>query len=141
MRAYSEQNVELSRNWNEAFNRRDFNAIRRLNHPQISWRTSVDDPDATTHHGREAVQGYLEDFIETLPLTAETHERFELSDGRVFTTSRFVGESASGVPIDYTLTVISTMEQGMLIHVEEYRDRAEALEAVGLSEQDAHADS
>jgi hypothetical protein len=87
------------------------------------------------------VQRYLEDFIEALPLTAETQERFELLDGRVFVTSRFVGESASGVPIDYTLTTISTIEQGMLIHVEEYRDRAEPLETLGLSEQDAHADS
>jgi ketosteroid isomerase-like protein len=137
----SQENVELSRNWNEAFNRRDFDAIRRLNHPQISWQTAVEDPDATTHHGREAVQRYLGGFIEALPLTAETQERFQLPDGRVFTTSRFVGESASGVPIDYPLTLISTIEHGMIIHVEEYRDRAEALEAVGLSEQDAHADS
>ena len=137
----SQENEELSQNWGEAFNRRDFDAIRRLNHPQISWRTAVEDPDATTHHGREAVQRYLEDFIEALPLTAETQERFELPDGRVFTTVRFVGESASGVPIDYPLTTITTVEQGMVIHVEEYRDRAEALEAVGLSEQDAHADS
>ena len=137
----SQENVELVRGMWEAFNRRDFDVLRRLHHPQISWKTSVDDPDATTHHGREAVQGYLEDFIETFPLDSELQELFGLPDGRVFATTRFVGESASGVPIDYTLTVISTMEQGLLIHVEEYRDRAEALNAVGLSEQDAHADT
>jgi ketosteroid isomerase-like protein len=137
----SQENVELSRNWGEAFNRRDFDAIRRLNHPQISWRTAVEDPDATTHHGREAVHRYLEDFIEALPLTAEAQERFELPDGRVFTTVRFVGKSASGVPIDYPLTTVTTIEQGMVIHVDEYRDRADAFQAVGLSEQGGHADS
>ena len=130
----SQENVELSRNWNEAFNRRDLDAIRRLHHPQISWRTAVEDPDATTHHGREAVQGYLEDFIETFPLVSEIQELFELPDGRVFATGRLVGKSASGVPLDYPMTLISTIEQGMIIHVEEYRDRAEALKAVGLSE-------
>jgi ketosteroid isomerase-like protein len=130
----SQANMELSRNWTEAFNRRDLDAIRRLNHPQISWQTAVEDPDATTHHGREAVEGYLQDFIEALPLTADVEERFQLPDGRVFATCRFAGESASGVPIDYMLTLISTIEQGMVIHVEEYRDRDEALEAVELSE-------
>jgi ketosteroid isomerase-like protein len=137
----SQENVELSRNWNEAFNRRDLDAIRRLHHPQISWRTAVEDPDATTHHGREAVQRYLEDFIETFPLVSEVQELFELPDGRVFATIRLAGESASGVPIDYPLTTITTIEQEMVIHVEEYRDRADALQAVGLSEQGTHADS
>ena len=34
-----------------------------------------------------------------------------------------------------------TFRDGLIVYQEFFRDHAEALEAVGLSEQDAHADS
>jgi hypothetical protein len=39
------------------------------------------------------------------------------------------------------LTVVYTVRNSRIIFVESFRDHAEALEAVGLSEQDAHADA
>ena len=36
---------------------------------------------------------------------------------------------------------MSKYRDGKIVEVREYRTREEALEAVGLSEQDAHADS
>ena len=39
------------------------------------------------------------------------------------------------------LTIVFTMRKGKIVVQEFFWDHAEALEAVGLSEQDAHADS
>jgi ketosteroid isomerase-like protein len=38
-------------------------------------------------------------------------------------------------------THVNTVRKGKIFLIEFFRDHAEALEAVGLSEQDAHADS
>jgi ketosteroid isomerase-like protein len=131
----SQENLQLLRAWIEAFNRRDREAIARLNHPAIEWRTSVEDPDATTHRGQEAVRGYLDGYIESFPdLHIEATECFAVGNDRVFTTNRFSGHSANGVPMDWLLTTVSTYDEGLVVRVTEYFDRNEALEAVGLPE-------
>jgi ketosteroid isomerase-like protein len=131
----SEENVDRLTSWVEAFNRRDFETIARLDHPAIEWRTSAEDPDATTHRGQEAVQRYLDGYIESFPnLQINVTECFAVGDDRVVAVNHFVGQSAAGVPLDWLLTTVSTVEQGSFTRVEEYFDRAEALEAVGLSE-------
>jgi ketosteroid isomerase-like protein len=131
----SQENVERLRAWIEAFNRRDRDAIARLNHPAIEWETSVEDPDATTHRGQEAVRGYLDGYIESFPdLQIEATECFAVGNDRVVTTNRFSGHSANGVPMDWLLTTVSTYDEGLVVRVTEYFDRNEALAAVGLSE-------
>jgi ketosteroid isomerase-like protein len=130
----SQENVELVRAWIEAFNRRDGDAIAQLEHPAIEWRTSAEDPDATTNRGQEAVQRYLDGWIDAFPdLHIEATECFAVGSHRVFTTNRFTGHSASGVPMDFLLTTVTTYEEGRIVRVAEYFDRAEALEAVELS--------
>jgi ketosteroid isomerase-like protein len=131
----SQENVERLTSWIEAFNGRDFETIAKLDHPAIEWRTSAEDPDASTHRGQEAVQRYLDGYIESFPnLQIEITECFAVGDDRVVAVNHFVGQSATGVPMDWMLTTVSTVEQGKFTRVEEYFDRAQALEAVGLSE-------
>lgn len=131
----SQENVDLLRAWIEAFNRRDDDAIARLNHPAVEWQTSAEDPDATTHRGQGAVRRYIDGYIESFPdLHIEATECFPVGSDRVFTTNHFSGHSANGVPMDWLLTTVTTYEAGRVVRVAEYFDRAEALEAVGLSE-------
>ena len=47
----------------------------------------------------------------------------------------------SGVPFDERHAQVWTFSRGRIIRWEVFQDTAQALEAVGLSEQDAHADS
>jgi ketosteroid isomerase-like protein len=131
----SQENVERLTRWIEAFNGRDFETIAKLDHPAIEWRTSAEDPDASTHRGQEALQRYLDGYIESFPnLQIEITECFAVGDDQVVAVNHFVGVSATGVPMDWMLTTVSTVEQGKFTRVEEYFDRAEALEAAGLSE-------
>ena len=48
---------------------------------------------------------------------------------------------ASGVFTKWRYGAVWTLRDGKMISLISYTDPAEALEAVGLSEQDAHADS
>ena len=47
----------------------------------------------------------------------------------------------SGVEVDLRVYMHFKLRDGKIVYVYEYADRGEALEAAGLSEQDAHADS
>jgi len=130
-----QDNVELLRAWIEAFNGRDDDAIAQLHHPAIEWQTSAEDPDATIHRGQEAVRRYLDGYLDAFPdLHIEATECFPVGSDRVFATNHFTGHSANGVPMDWLLTTISTYEDGRVVRVMEYFDRAQALEAVGLGE-------
>ena len=48
---------------------------------------------------------------------------------------------ASGVETDTPLALVTEIRNGKTISIQAYLDPRQALEAVGLSEQDAHADS
>jgi ketosteroid isomerase-like protein len=55
---------------------------------------------------------------------------------------RYTGRGEStGLELDQTFASVYTMRDGMTVTMHDYGTRAEALEAVGLSEQDAHAES
>ena len=127
--------MELVRAWIEAFNRRDHDEIARLNHPSVEWQTSAEDPDATVHRGQGAVRRYLEGYLDAFPdLHIDAPECFAVGSDRVFTTNHFSGHSATGVPMEWLLATVTTHERGLVVRVVEYFDRADALEAVGLSE-------
>ena len=131
----SQENVEVLRAWIEAFNRREHDVIAELHDSAIEWQTSAEDPDATIHRGREAVRRYIDGYLDAFPdLHIEVTECFPVGDERVFATNHFTGHSASGVPMDWLLTTVTTYEEGRVVQVTEYFDRAEALTAVGLRE-------
>ena len=68
-------------------------------------------------------------------------ELIDLGARIVMLTQAPMRARASGVPLTEEFASVSTLKDGRVIHIQEYYDHAEALEAVGLSEQDAHADS
>jgi ketosteroid isomerase-like protein len=55
---------------------------------------------------------------------------------------RFIWRGAGhGPESNMEFTGVYTVRKGKILTIEFFRDKAEALEAVGLSEQDAHADT
>jgi ketosteroid isomerase-like protein len=54
---------------------------------------------------------------------------------KFFVWVRFVGHGAgSGLPVEMEVAHVVTFRDGKIARVDEYYDRAEALEAAGLSE-------
>jgi ketosteroid isomerase-like protein len=73
--------------------------------------------------------------------TVEVEQLFDAGDQVVvFLTSQGRGR-ISGIEVSRKLAQVCTVRDGQVIKIVGYDDRAQALEAVGLSEQDAHADS
>ena len=139
----SQENVEMVRRIYELWARRELAAIPDFFDPQVEVDLSrnVFNPDVYHGHaGIERVIQGLEDMWDDFGIVPT--EILDAGEKVLATvTIRGTGKE-SGVHVAMQVMNIWTIRDAKIVRVEGgYRDRAEALEAVGLSEQDAHADS
>ena len=137
----SQENVEIVRAGFEAWNTGDVGAVRELFDPDAIMRTVEGWPEPGPFVGRDAVMRQLEQQRETWDADAfEPITDFIGAADRVVVrfTWRGVGH---GPDLDMEITGVYTVRKGKIFAIEHFWDHAEALEAVGLSEQDAHAES
>ena len=74
-------------------------------------------------------------WVEAYPDLQVEPLEIQTNGDRAFVWVRFSGHGAeSGVPIDMELAHVHTFKGGKLRRIEEYSDRADGLEAAGLSE-------
>jgi hypothetical protein len=136
----SQENVELAYRAIEAFNRRDLDALLAL---------MDDDVEVASHfvvieggyHGHEGMRRWWQNLLNAFPdFMIEIVEVRELGDVTV-AALRIRGHGASSdAPFDAATWQIVGW-RGKCIWWRMFDSQDEALEAVGLSEQDAHADS
>jgi ketosteroid isomerase-like protein len=136
----SQENVEIVRAGVEAWNTGDMDAIRELFDAEAIVRLPEGWPEPGPFVGREEVMRHFERNRETWD--ADTIEPVSFVDAGdqvvVRTVWRGVGH---GPEMNLEFTSVYTMRKGKTILLEHFWDYAEALQAVGLSEQDAHGDS
>jgi ketosteroid isomerase-like protein len=137
----SQENVEIVRGAIEAWNAGDMDALGDVYDPNIVVRYADGWPEGSKPNiGREVVVRQWEQQRE--PFDRDTLEEIEVIDlgDRVVMRQmwRAVGR---GPDLNIEVTTVSTLRKGKMILLEFFWDHAEALEAVGLSEPDAHADS
>jgi ketosteroid isomerase-like protein len=136
----SQENVELARAWNEAMNAGDMDAVRKFYDPDVVARPTKDWPEPGPFFGREAVMQWLEQLRDTWDtLLIETISRIDAGDRII--ERQIPHGTGQGPAYEAEYTTITTIRKGKILYLEFFWDHAEALEAVGLSEQDAHADS
>jgi ketosteroid isomerase-like protein len=104
-------------------------------HPDAEYHAAREDPDSAIHRGIDALRRHYARWIESYPdLTAEPLDAKENGDV-VFLWLRFGGHGeGSHVPVEMELAHVITMRDGRVTRIVEYFDKAEALEAAGLSE-------
>ncbi len=136
----SQGNVEIVRATSEAWAAGDVERLWETYDPDIVMRTVEEWPEAGPHFGREAVFRFFEQLRDTWD-TGEM-EAISLIDAgdRVIARYRWTGVGR-GPDASIDVTNIQTFRKGKVVMIEYFWDYAEALEAVGLSEQDAHAES
>ena len=137
----SQENVEIVRGTIEAWNAGNMDALGDVYDPNIVVRYADGWPEGSKPNmGREVVMRQWEQQRE--PFDRDTLEEIEVIDlgDRVVMRQmwRAVGR---GPDLNIEVTTVSTLRKGKMILLEFFWDHAEALEAAGLSEQDAHADS
>ncbi len=103
--------------------------------PDGEYHTDSRDPDSTIHCGIDAVTRHFGNWFEAYPdLKAEPVE-VKASGDQVFVWLRFSGHGAgSKVPIEMEVAHVITVRDRKWERTIEYADKAEALEAAGLSE-------
>jgi ketosteroid isomerase-like protein len=135
----SQENVDLMREVFDAFAGADVAVLARLLDPDVQWK-AVEDPEP-----KRGFDGVLESLGAWYEVWDEVHvELEELIDGGtevvavVNTHGRHAGSRSE---VRERFFQVWTISNGKIARFHEYRRRSEALEAVGLSKQDAHADS
>jgi ketosteroid isomerase-like protein len=92
-------------------------------------------PDAGVYRGRAAARERMQALIDLLgPIEVRLDELIEVGDGRFVACTRMVGEGASDAPYTRSFAVVHRLRDGLIVEADYYLDRAQALQAVGLSE-------
>ena len=104
-------------------------------HPDGVYVNSSDDPDPGTHQGLEAITKQFQTWVEAYPDLRVDPIEILVNGDRAFVWARWSGHGAgSEVPIEMEMAQVCTIEDGKLRRIEEYMDRAKALQAAGLVE-------
>jgi ketosteroid isomerase-like protein len=131
----SEENLEVVRRFVAAWSSEDpDSALAFLGHDVI-WTPAREDPDPQPHRGRAGVRQFWaqwEDLFDDIRVEAE-----ELIDAnerivsRLHVTGRGKG---SGIDVDQRVYQVVELRGKSIVRIDEFYDRAAALEVAGLSE-------
>src|SRR4029079_1376724 len=141
----SQENVEIALRIRDAFNSRDLIALAEMCDDDVEFVSFLAAVDAggATYRGTGFWDSYFARMDESWgDWQVEDARVFDAGDDRVAAVFRLVGAGkSSGVPVDQTVGMAIRFRNGKVWRMRSYPNGADALEAVGLSEQDAHADS
>jgi ketosteroid isomerase-like protein len=137
----SQENVELTYRAYDAFNRRDLGAFLTLMDDDVETVSRLVAMEGA-YRGHDGVRRWWRSLFDAFPdWTNEVVEMRDLGDLTV-TRLHLRGHGAgSDVPLDETIWQVVRWRQGKCVWWRTFFTRDEALEAVGLSEHDAPADS
>jgi len=137
----SQENVELVSAAFEAWNAGDMDALRNFLDPDVVQRNPEGWPEPGPLVGREAVIHNWEEARELFYTdTVEPISDFIDAGNQVVVRTTWRG-AGRGPEAHLEWTLVVTLRKRRAILQEFFWDHAQALEAVGLSEQDAHAGS
>jgi ketosteroid isomerase-like protein len=134
-------NVEVAEALVEAWNAGDMDGVRHLFAPDVVVRTPEDWPEPGPYVGPDAVMRQLEQ-----NRAAWDADMIEPITDFIGVADRVIGHyvwrgAGRGPATEFELTLVATVRNGKILGLEFFWNHAEALEAVGLSEQDAPAGS
>ena len=113
-------NVQVIRQLEELFNGRDLDAYVELLDPAVEWSVSQEDPDATVHHGREAVRAYLQGWIDAFRDLQIHTEEVDADGDRVRTVIHFTGRgTGSGARLEERFGFLFSVRAGLVTKVED----------------------
>jgi ketosteroid isomerase-like protein len=92
-------------------------------------------PNAGVYRGRGAALARMRSVVDLLgAIEVRLDDLIELEDGRIVACARLVGEGAGDAPYTQSFAVVQRLRDGLIVEADYYLDRAQALQAVGLSE-------
>jgi ketosteroid isomerase-like protein len=130
----SQENVEIVRRFYDALNHGDWDEAFRDIHPHVEV-TLQRGPGAGTHRGREAIQGFIEDYIAAFDsMDFEPEEFLENGDQVVVLLTRRARPKGGSGEMVVRNGHIWTVRDSTILSMKSFPDPEKALEAAGLSE-------
>ena len=131
----SQENVEIARRVIDAFNRRDLDAYLADHDPEVvvDWSQSPG-VQAGIYQGHQAVREFWSNFFEMFDRITMSPEEFIESGDHVVVPNRTCFWGRDGMKVEVQSPVVVTLRKGRIAELRMYRERAEALKAVGLEE-------
>ena len=137
----SQENVELHYRVIDALNRRDLDAVLAHMDRDVQAVSRIVVIEGG-YHGHEGTRRWWESLLDAFPdFTVEAVEVRELGNVTVAGLRTRGHGATSDAPFDTAVWQAAEWRHGKCIRWRMFDSQDEALEAVGLSEQDAHADS
>jgi ketosteroid isomerase-like protein len=131
----SQENVEIVERWIDTANRDGIEIALRFLDSEIEWITTGLFVEPGSYRGHEGVLRYIGDVAaEFEDVHAEPAGLIDAGE-QVVLPVRISGRGRqSGAAVDLRLTMLISLRGGMIVRVRNYAEKAEALEAAGLSE-------
>jgi ketosteroid isomerase-like protein len=131
----SQESIEVVRRAIAAYNRRDFEAIRALNQPdvQLDWSASRG-LDARVYQGEEEVMRFFQNFLEMFEEIRIEPDRFIESRDSVVVPNSARLRGRDGIQTAARSILVFEVRSGRVARICLYQETREALEAVGLRE-------
>jgi ketosteroid isomerase-like protein len=133
----SRENVEVVRASWEAVVRSGPDGFLAFAHPDLEWHVRKDLPDAGVYRGHDGFRALAERFNEAFAEQSYDPEGYiPAGDDMVVVPLRWWarGRESGASLVESEETWVFVVRDGKIVRVDEYATRAEALEAVGLSE-------
>ena len=131
----SRGNVETVRAAFGAFGRGDWGALIAFLDPEIEWVTTGQFVGGQFYRGHAGVREFLGALSGEFEEFHAEPENFAQAPELVVADTRVSGlGKRSGVPVELQFTVVVSFSDGKIVHVRNFLERREALEAAGLSE-------
>jgi ketosteroid isomerase-like protein len=132
----SQENVEVVKAAYEAFARGGLDRWMEHFTDDVDWRAIEGDiDDVGPIHGKDAQRAWLQDWIDTFDeFWFEPVELIDAGEDKVVVVERYGGRAKlSGVETDQMEAEVFTIRDGKITRLRMFQERAEALEAAGLS--------
>jgi ketosteroid isomerase-like protein len=131
----SRENIENVRRGIDAWNRGDLDQWLACFAPEAEMHTTGRFADQGIYRGRAGLERYWAEIREDMEEISLLISDLRASADRVFQAVTGRGRGKRGkVPVEQPIWLVTTFRDGLAVRVETYVDRAEALEAAGLSE-------
>jgi ketosteroid isomerase-like protein len=138
----SHENLEIVHQAVEAFNRHDAEAMQALCTPDVEVLPLRAALEGTAYRGPNAAARFMADSDESWENARLDIEEVREVGESLLARGRLRGRGrTSGADVDATLAVVIRIQARKVASMRTYTNSAEALEALGLPEQDAHADT
>jgi ketosteroid isomerase-like protein len=127
----SEENVEIVRAGIAAYNRGNLDTVVEMCDPEMVFETLL----SGTHRGKEALRVIYEENQKTLSgHTLDSEELIDLGDKVIAVVQIGGAGPVSQISLDDRIAVVFAIKDGLMVRLQVFRNKEEALEVAGLRE-------